>query len=108
LRLLSVEPIELIVGDIVLLEVLQGAPSEKVALEIERKLLRFAVAEMLGHDIAIRAADNYRRLRREGITPKRTPDLIIATFCIENGYRLLHQDRDFDHFERHLGLQVLR
>ena len=107
LRLLNVEPIDLIVGDLVMLEVLQGATSEKVARDIEQKLLRFTVAQMLGHNVAIRAAENYRRLRREGITSKRTPDLIIATFCIENGYRLLHQDRDYGPFERYLGLQVL-
>jgi predicted nucleic acid-binding protein len=108
LQLLNVEPIDLIVGDLVLLEILQGATSEKVARDLERKLLQFTIAEMLGHHIAIRAAENYRRLRREGTTPKRTPDLIIATYCIENGYQLLHQDRDFGAFERHLGLKVLR
>jgi predicted nucleic acid-binding protein len=107
MRLLSVEPIDLVVGDLVMLEVLQGATSEKVARDLERKLLRFPIAEMLGHDIATRAAENYRRLRRNGITSKRTPDLIIATFCIENGYHLLHQDRDYSAFERHLGLKVL-
>jgi hypothetical protein len=106
-RLIDVDPLEVAVGDIVLLEILQGARSEKFAQDIESRLRTFAVVEMLGENVAVAAARNYRELRRLGITPKRTPDLIIATFCIEGRHRLLHQDGDYEHFERHLGLKVL-
>jgi predicted nucleic acid-binding protein len=58
--------------------------------------------------VARKSAENYRRLRSLGITVRKVPDVILATFCIERGHRLLHQDRDFDHFEKHFGLEVLR
>ena len=53
-------------------------------------------------------ARNHRALRSRGVTPRSTIDTIIATFCIAEGHDLLHCDRDFDPFERHLGLRVLR
>jgi len=37
-----------------------------------------------------------------------TIDCLIATFCILEGHRLLHRDRDFDSFEEHLGLIVVK
>jgi len=105
-RLIDADPLEIAVGDLVLLEVLQGARSEKIAREIESRLREFTIVDMLGEINAIAAARNYRALRGLGITPKRIPDLIIATFCIEGGHSLLHQDGDYDHFARHLKLRV--
>lgn len=63
--------------------------------------------ELGGKDIAIRAARNFRALRELGVTVRKTIDTIIATRCIESGYALLHSDRDFDAFEKHLGLLVV-
>lgn len=97
---------QILVGDLVLLEVLQGARDEAHASRIERNLRRYLVAPMLGDGLAVQAARNYRRLRERGITVRKTADMIIGTFCIERGYRLLHDDRDFDPMAQHLGLQV--
>lgn len=96
------------VGDLVLLEVLQGARSDRSAYLIESELREFHVVAMLDDAVAVASAQNYRILRALGITVRKTPDLIIATFCIAGGHQLLHQDRDFSHFETHLELQVLR
>lgn len=96
-----------LVGDLVLLEVLRGARGEGHAALIERGLRRFAVVSLLDADLATRAARNYRRLRTLGITVRKTADIIIGTFCIEHGYALLHDDRDFAPMERHLGLMTL-
>ena len=63
---------------------------------------------MLGPERAVVAAQNYRDLRRRGVTARKATDVAIATFCILEGYALLHNDRDFDPFEKHLGLQVVR
>jgi len=63
---------------------------------------------MLGRDIALASAQNYRKLRAAGVTVRKTIDVMIATFCIENDHTLLHADRDFDPMEMHLGLRVLR
>ncbi|MGC1341137.1 MAG: hypothetical protein WA854_02350, partial [Candidatus Binataceae bacterium] len=63
---------------------------------------------MAGRKIAIAAAQNHRKLRALGVTVRATIDTLIATFCIIEGHELLHCDRDFDPFERHLGLRVVR
>jgi len=100
------EFIDVIVGDLILLEVLQGARSDRDAAMIEEKLRLFSVVPMLDEAVAVAAARNYRRLRTLGVTIRTTGDLIIGTFCIERGHRLLHRDRDFVHMQRHLGLDV--
>jgi predicted nucleic acid-binding protein len=62
---------------------------------------------MLNDALAVEGARHYRRLRVLGVTPRKMTDLIIATFCIVRGYRLLHQDRDFEPMAQHLGLQIV-
>jgi predicted nucleic acid-binding protein len=99
--------IGLLVGDIILLEVLRGARSTSDARRIETGLRRFEIVPMLGDRLAIKAAENYRFLRGLGITVRKTPDLIIGTYCIEHRHALLHDDRDFEPMRAHLGLQVL-
>ena len=97
----------LMIGDLILLEVLQGARNEAHALRIERGLRSYAVAPLLDAELAVQAARNDRKLRELGITIRKTADLIIGTFCIEHGHSLLHDDRDFAPMERHLGLRVV-
>jgi len=97
----------LLVGDIVMLEVLQGARDEAHAVQLARDLNAFDVVPMLDERIAVQAARNYRLLRGKGVIIRKTVDLIIGTYCIEHGHTLLHDDRDFDPMHTHLGLQVL-
>lgn len=96
----------LLVGDLILLEVLQGARDEPQAARIERALRQYSIVPLLDAELASRAARNYRRLRGMGITIRKTADIIIGTFCIEHRHTLLHSDRDFDPIEAHLGLRV--
>lgn len=103
--LLGVEP--LAIGDLILVEVLQGFSNERDFNQVRKSLDAFALVELGGKDIAVQAAKNYRRLRGLGVTVRKTIDTIIATRCIESGYTLLHSDRDFDAFEKHLGLRVV-
>lgn len=98
---------ELALGDIILTEVLQGFRFDKDYQTAKRLLTALPVYELLGSDIAIKSADNFRTLRRKGITVRKTVDVIIATFCIENDFSLLHADKDFDAFEQHLNLKAL-
>lgn len=100
------DPDEILLGDLILLEVLQGARSERHAAVIERRLRQFQIASMLSPALAPRIARNYRYLRDRGVTPRKTIDMIIGTFCIEGGHRLLHADRDFDPLVEHLGLRT--
>lgn len=97
---------EVLVGDLILLEVLQGARDGPHAARIERNLRCFPIAPMLDADLAVRAAGNYRALRERGVTVRKTIDMIIGTFCVERGHVLLHNDRDFAPMVTHLGLQV--
>jgi predicted nucleic acid-binding protein len=100
----SREPI--LIGDLILLEVLQGARDESHAAHIERELRRYALVLLLDARLASRAARNYRKLRELGITVRKTADIIIGTFCIEHRHALLHDDRGFAPMEEHLGLTV--
>lgn len=95
---------EVIVGDLMLCEVLQGLDSERTAREVEALLHRFEIVPMAGATIAVAAARNFRALRRIGITVRKTIDLLIGTWCIENHRPLLHNDGDFRPMARHLGL----
>jgi len=97
----------LIVGDLILAEVLQGFKEDKGFNEAKRLLGQLEQVNVGGIDIAIDAARNYRRLRSLGVTVRGTIDVLIATRCIANGLQLLHSDRDFDAFEKHLGLRIV-
>jgi predicted nucleic acid-binding protein len=95
---------EIIVGDLMLCEILQGLESERAASEVETLLRHFDIMPMAGDAIAIAAARNFRSLRRRGITIRKTIDLLIGTWCIENRTPLLHNDSDFRPMARFLGL----
>ncbi len=97
----------LLTGDLIIVEVLQGFRSDKEHAAARLVLERLPFESMVGKDIAIAAAANYRALRKKGVAPRKTIDVLIATFCIENGHALLHADRDFDAIEKHLGLKTL-
>jgi predicted nucleic acid-binding protein len=95
----------LLIGDLILLEVLQGARNDTHAAHIERGLRQYVLVPLLSADLAACAARNYRKLRELGITVRKTADIIIGTFCIEHRHSLLHDDRDFAPMEEHLGLK---
>jgi predicted nucleic acid-binding protein len=102
--LLGIEPIA--AGDLVLAEVLQGFGSDRDFDRGKKLLTSLPIVELVGADIAIRAARNFRTLRARGITIRKTIDTLIATSCIEKGLTLLYSDADFDPFAEHLGLRT--
>src|SRR4029079_10211144 len=87
-----------------LCEILQGLENERVASEVENLLRSFDIVSMAGDAIAVTAARNFRVLRSHGITIRKTIDLLIGTWCIENRLPLLHNDRDYRPMALHLGL----
>jgi predicted nucleic acid-binding protein len=97
----------LVIGDLILTEVLQGFPDERDFNEARKMLTSLIVVELCGQEIAIQAAKNFRSLRNLGVTVRKTINTVIATRCIESGYDLLHNDRDFDSLAEHLGLRVV-
>lgn len=103
--LLGTEP--LAIGDLMLAEVLQGFHSERDFNCAKSFLLTLEQVQIGGSGLAVQAARNFRTLRGLGVTVRKTIDVLIATRCLENDLTLLHSDRDFDAFEKHLGLRVL-
>jgi predicted nucleic acid-binding protein len=99
---------QLIIGDLIMAEVLQGFASAWDFSYARRIFATLEFRQMGGREIAVAAARNYRTLRARGHTVRATIDSIIATFCILEGHQLLHCDRDFDPFERHLALMVVK
>ena len=93
--------------DIILCEVLQGIRSDAAFAGVRHDLEKFHIFNTGGSELAMAAAQNYRRLRQAGHTVRTTIDCLIATFCLEAGHLLLHRDRDFDPFEKYLGLRVV-
>jgi predicted nucleic acid-binding protein len=93
------------IGDLVLAEVLQGFRADKDFRKARDLLVSLHVVNMLDTTIALKSAANFRALRKKGLTVRKTVDSIIATYCIENRLPLLHCDKDFQPFHRHLGLK---
>lgn len=97
------EPI--VIGDLILIEVLQGFKPEWHFYNARKLLTSLNVVDLVGRDIAIKGAKNYRTLRSRGVTIRKTIDTLIATYCIEHKLSLLYSDKDFDPFVSHLGLR---
>jgi predicted nucleic acid-binding protein len=94
---------ELLIGDLILAEILQGIANDKELKRVEAAFASFRVVPLVGEQIARQSASHYRFLRKQGITIRKTIDCLIAAWCIENHVPLLHADRDFHPFTR-LGL----
>ena len=98
----------IIIGDLILTEVLQGFQSENDFRKAKKILLEFPFMEMVGQNMEIKSATNYRLLRKKGVTIRKTIDVMIGTFCIYYHFSLLHDDRDFDPIEKYLKLKTIR
>ena len=105
-RLLQDGQTRLIVPDLVLFEVLRGFREERAMRQARLLLQTVGVEACGGESVALAAAEHYRHLRARGITVRSSLDVLIAAFCIENDYLLLHGDRDYDGFATHRGLRV--
>ena len=93
--------------DLILCEVLQGVREDSAFAQGRDELVKFQIFETGNRELAIAAAQNYRTPRQRGYTVHKTIDCLIATFCLRAGHELLHRDRDFDRFEKILGLRVV-
>ena len=98
---------QLIIGDLVLTEVLQGFLLEEQFTEGLTLFNTLHIVRLGGYQVSVQAARNFRILRGYGFTIRKTIDSLIATRCLLSGYELLHNDRDFIPFEKHLGLKCV-
>jgi predicted nucleic acid-binding protein len=97
----------IIMGDLIMTEVLQGFHRDKEFRLARDLLLELPFMEMGGRALALESAENYRYLRRRGVTVRKTIDVMIGTFCIHYSLPLLHDDRDFDPMSEFLGLKTI-
>jgi predicted nucleic acid-binding protein len=104
--LLGEEPVA--IGDLILAEVLQGFRHDADFRQAKSRLDSLRFYEFGGYDRALASAENYRLLRKRGVTIRKTVDVFIATACIEYDLELLHNDRDFDAMESVLGLRTVK
>ena len=95
-------------GDLIIAEFLQGFRDEREYHQAQQIMDSLEYRDLVGRQIAEAAAQNYRILRKNGVTVRKTIDVLIATYCIENDLELIHNDRDFDAMEEWLGLRVRR
>jgi predicted nucleic acid-binding protein len=94
-------------GDLIIAELMQGFRTKSQIVAAQNIISRLEYFDLVGKYIAFKAAENYRFLRKEGITVRKTIDIVIGTFCIENNFKLLHADRDFEPMTEYLGLLAL-
>ena len=97
----------ILIGDLILAEVLQGFRNDADFEKARRAFGKYIQVEMVSPRLALQSARNYRMLRSKGVTVRKTIDSLIATYCIENEHELLHNDSDFDGYEKHLGLRAV-
>jgi predicted nucleic acid-binding protein len=92
--------------DLILCEILQGIHGDYHFARARVELSKFELFPTGGEDLAVASAKNDRSLRSHGCTVRKTIDCLIATFCLIEGHSLLHRDRDFEPFEKYLGLRI--
>jgi len=98
---------DIVLGDIILMEVLQGFKKDSGYKIAKIYLSQLYSVSFLNKNLALKSADNYRKLRKKGITIRSTLDMIIATYCIESKLPLLQKDRDFQLIASELDLILL-
>lgn len=95
---------QIAIGDLILMEVLQGFRRDTDYEQAKSLLLALSVHEMIGMPRALRAAECYRALRKKGVTVRKSNDMIIGAYCIDSSIPLLYSDRDYSVMVEHLGL----
>ena len=100
--------VRIVVPDLVLFEVLRGFRHERDLRQAKALMSSLTVEAACSPELALSAMGHYRSLRAAGISPRSSIDVLVASFCIENNYLLLHRDRDFTAFETHRGLRGWR
>jgi predicted nucleic acid-binding protein len=102
------EPIQLVLCDRVVQEIVQGIRDDRDAREVEKKLGVFDCLDTGGRELALASAARYRQLRKQGVTIRSSNDVLIAELCIQHGIAVLHNDRDFDVIAKHIKLKLVK
>ena len=94
-------------GDLIIAELMQGFRTKSQVAIAQQIIDRLEYYDLVGKEIAFKAAENYRFLRKNGITVRKTIDIVIGTFCIEKKINLLHCDHDYEPMVHYLNLSVV-
>jgi len=97
-----------ITTDVIIHEFLRGFRDDGDYAQATKMMSALKYIPFWGKRNMLRASDNYRLLRKRGITIRKPNDVVIATFCLDNDLPLLHNDQDFDYMEQYLGLKIAR
>ena len=92
---------------IVLTEILQGIADDRTYRRVQRYLAPLVMLPITD-TVFVKAADIYRKLRKKGITIRKSNDCIIAATVLEHHCQLLHNDKDFKPIQRHFPLKVVK
>ena len=81
---------------VILQEVLQGIRSERQYKDVKESMLSLEMLVLDSVQAAIGAADIYRKLRKKGISIRKSNDCLIAFYAQRFSLTIIHKDRDFD------------
>lgn len=85
--------------DLIRCKVLQGVLREAQCHADQKAFRRFRVNETEMIELAIAAAETYRRLGAAGELFNKRVIWFITTFCLVEGYAMLPHDEDYDPFK---------
>ena len=106
LECLIVDNEDLALCGIIMTEILQGIADDATHRRVRRYLSPLLMLPM-PDTVFVRAADIYRKLRKTGITIRKSNDCIIAATALEHHGWLLHNDKDFTPIAKHFPLKVV-
>jgi predicted nucleic acid-binding protein len=99
---------EVLTADLILMEVLQGCRHDREYRAVLAGMSELLCMELGGREMVDRrSAELPAHCASAALTVRKSVDVLIATWCIENDVELLHADRDFEVMEP-LGLKVVR
>ena len=93
--------------NIVVTEILQGIADDAMQRRVRHYLSPLIVLPM-PERVFVRAADIHRKLRKQGITIRKTKDSMIVATALEHHCQLLRNDKDFVPIAEHFPLQVVK
>lgn len=97
---------EVLLGDLIVTEVFQGIRHKKDLSRANELFSLYPCVSLASCESALTAAQHYRKLRKRGATVRKTMDILIASYCIEQKIPLLFADRDFLPLAEYCGLKA--
>jgi len=88
-------------------EILQGIRDDNTFEDIKNILQDFNMLKFNIMEVTNTAIEIYRKLRKSGITIRKSNDCLIAAYAILGDLYLLHKDRDFEEIASKYKLKII-